>query len=72
LKNSLSDEAEDRETEDCDDNEGVPVLPLAEDCIMAMEKEPFLNVMRMLEIAPPGTNFINFIKLVLLFDTLTL
>jgi hypothetical protein len=51
------DEAEDRETENCDDDEGVPILPLAEDCILAMEKEPFLKVMRMLEIAPPSTFF---------------
>ena len=50
----MAEEADDRETEEVDGDEGVPVLPLTEDCIMAMEKEQFLQVMRLLEIAPPG------------------
>ena len=55
LKSSLSEEGDDRETEEADGDEGVAVLPLTEECIMAMEKEQFLQVMRLLEIAPPGT-----------------
>ena len=54
LKSSLSEEGDDRETEEVDGDEGVAVLPLTEECIMAMEKEQFLQVMRLLEIAPPG------------------
>ena len=54
LKSSLSEEGDDRETEEVDGDEGVAVLPLTEECIMAMEKEQFLHVMRLLEIAPPG------------------
>jgi hypothetical protein len=50
----LSDEADDREAEDFDGDEGVPILPLTEDCILAMEKETFLKLMKLLEIAPPG------------------
>ncbi len=54
LKTTLSDEADDREAEDVDGDEGVPILPLTEDCILAMEKEKFLKLMKLLEIAPPG------------------
>ncbi len=54
LKTTLSDEGDDRESEDCDADEGVAVLPLEEDCVAAMEKEPFLKLLRLLEISPPG------------------
>ena len=55
LKTTLSEEGDDRDGGDEDFEEGVAVLPLEEDCVAAMDKEPFLKLLRLLEIAPPGT-----------------
>ena len=54
LKTTLSEEGDDRESDDVDVDEGVAVLPLEEDCVAAMDKEPFLKLLKLLEIAPPG------------------
>ena len=37
LKSTLSDEADDRDSDSSDVEEGVAIVPLQEDCIAAME-----------------------------------
>ena len=59
LKSTLSDEADDRDGDSSDVEEGVAILPLQEDCIAAMEKEQFLKLMKILEISPPGEVYWN-------------
>lgn len=53
----MVEEADDRNeanSDDEDENTGVAILPLEEDCVQAMEKEKFLNVLKLFEIMPPG------------------
>jgi len=59
LQKSLVEEADDRSQADSDSEDedvGVAILPLEDDCLQAMEKEKFLQVLKLLEIVPPGKN----------------
>ena len=50
LKSCLEDELEDREEED----EAVPIVPITEDCILAMERPSFISVLELIELSPPN------------------
>ena len=53
LKTCFDDEKEDREG-DSEDAEDVPILPMTEDCILAMERSSFTNFLRLLQLVPPN------------------
>ena len=50
LKSCLEDELEDREEED----EAVPIVPITEDCILAMERPSFISVLELIDLSPPN------------------
>ena len=55
LKSCLDDELEDRDTiEDEDENEPVPIVPITEECILAMDCSAFLSILALIGLSPPN------------------
>ncbi|XP_069688768.1 protein timeless homolog [Periplaneta americana] len=52
ISSSMEEVAEDRDTEE--DEEGIPLLPLTEDAMNAMDNPQFLNLLKALSIVPPS------------------
>ena len=50
LKSCLEDELEDRDEED----EAVPIVPITEECILAMERPAFVAILKLMDLSPPN------------------
>jgi hypothetical protein len=54
LKSCFDSEIKDREEDDDEDAEDVPILPMTEECILAMEKDIFLALIKKLQLVAPN------------------
>ena len=54
LKSCLEDELEDRDNEEDEENEPVPIVPITENCILAMECPAFLSILQLIGLASPN------------------
>ena len=54
LKSCLEDELEDRDNEENEENEPVPIVPITENCILAMECPAFLSILQLIGLASPN------------------
>ena len=57
LKKCFDDEKEDREEDS--DFQDVPILPMTEECIVAMERTSFTNFLKFLQLTPPNDQVIK-------------
>ena len=57
LQKCFDDEKEDREEDS--DFQDVPILPMTEECIVAMERTSFTNFLKFLQLTPPNDQVIK-------------